>query len=139
MSRIVVDASVAVKWFVPEVHSDRAKRLLQGDFELLAPDLILAEVGNVLWKKTRRGEISVETGGNILRDFKRFPIRVYDSAELAELAWDLAIHFDRTFYDSLYLALARSLDCSLATADRRFYNSLQETLLVNSMLWVEDL
>jgi predicted nucleic acid-binding protein len=59
MRRYVVDASVAVKWFVPEIHSAEALRLLSLYCELLAPDLLPSEFGNILWKKTRRGEIRV--------------------------------------------------------------------------------
>jgi predicted nucleic acid-binding protein len=47
MRRYVVDASVAVKWFVPEIHSAEALRLLSSDCELLAPDLLPSELGNI--------------------------------------------------------------------------------------------
>ncbi|HKO55026.1 MAG TPA: type II toxin-antitoxin system VapC family toxin [Thermoanaerobaculia bacterium] len=55
---LVVDASVAIKWFVPEVHSITAIQVLHGEAALAAPDLIYSEFGNTLWKKTRRGELS---------------------------------------------------------------------------------
>lgn len=51
MTRYVVDASVAIKWFLPEVHSEPASRLLREERYLLVPDLIWAEFGNVLGKK----------------------------------------------------------------------------------------
>ncbi len=138
MTSLVVDASVAVKWFLPEIHSDAARRLLQGNFELVAPDLIVSEFGNVLWKKARRGEISVATGAGILGDFRHFPIRIYAAESLADFAWDLATQFDQTFYDSLYLALAQALDCRLVTADRRFYDPFQQTVLANNLVWIEN-
>ena len=50
MSRVVVDASVAVKWFLPEIHSGAALRYLDDDCERLAPDLLYVEFGNVIWK-----------------------------------------------------------------------------------------
>ena len=56
MSAFVVDASVVVKWFVPEVHSDAARRLLTLSHEYFAPDLLFAETANTIWKKIRRGE-----------------------------------------------------------------------------------
>ena len=59
----VIDASVAVKWFVPEVHSEHALRLLRKKFALLAPELIQAEFGNILWKKCRAGELDGATAG----------------------------------------------------------------------------
>ena len=51
---LVVDASVALKWFVDEDGSDRAVALLDGDEPLIAPDLVVAEVCNAAWKSLRR-------------------------------------------------------------------------------------
>ena len=48
MKKVVIDASVAVKWFVPEIHSAAAARLLEPEIVLCAPDLIGPEFGNVL-------------------------------------------------------------------------------------------
>ena len=48
--RLVVDASIAVKWYVPEANSTQAAAILESGAELLAPDLLVAEVGKVLWK-----------------------------------------------------------------------------------------
>ena len=58
MSIFVVDASVAIKWFLPEIHSDAALRLLAQHHTLQASDLILSEFGSVLWKRVRKNEIS---------------------------------------------------------------------------------
>ena len=58
MNRFVVDASVAIKWWVPEVHSADALRYLDPDIGREAPDLLLAEAGNILWKKVNRGELT---------------------------------------------------------------------------------
>ncbi|MEK6604283.1 MAG: type II toxin-antitoxin system VapC family toxin, partial [Nitrospirota bacterium] len=66
MTRLVVDASVAVKWLVPEIHADAARRILSPNNELLAPDLIWAEVGNVIWKKWRCGEVPGHAAGDLL-------------------------------------------------------------------------
>ena len=54
MKRLVVDASVAVKWYVPEIHSEAAAKLLSGPYELIAPDLILPEAAGSP-EKTGRG------------------------------------------------------------------------------------
>ena len=59
IDRVVVDSSVAIKWFVEEPYSVEAHRLLEGyqdgTLTLLAPDLLYAEVGNIVWKKHRPG------------------------------------------------------------------------------------
>lgn len=140
MRRFVVDASVAIKWFVPEVHATAAGRLLREGFELLSPDLIRSEIGNVLLKKRRRGELSAEEAVGILRDFGRFPLRIRTSESLMEGAWRVAEHFGRSFYDSLYVALALQTECSLVTADLRLYNALRgnNNVLAGNLLWVED-
>lgn len=139
MTRYVVDASVVIKWFVPEVHAEAARRLLEGGFEMVAPDLVRAEVGNVLWKKWRREEISAEAVSGMLRDFERLPLKIESSEPLLAMAWDVARRFDRSFYDGLYVALAARAGCSLVTADRKLYNSLRGGDLAERLMWVEEL
>ena len=58
---LVVDASVVIKWHVAEIHADAALRLLEDDAPALhVPDLMFPEVGNILWKKIRRGDLAEE-------------------------------------------------------------------------------
>lgn len=138
MKRVVVDASVAVKWFVPEVYATAARRLLREGMNLLAPDLIWTEVGNVLWRKWRAGELEAEAAFGILNDFRRFPLQIYRSDTLYEAAWQVAQGSGRTFYDSLYLALAASTGSLLVTADQRLYHSLCNSPWGQYCSWVED-
>ena len=126
MSRVVVDASVAVKWFVPEELSTEARQLLAPEYELLAPDLLWAEVGNVLWKKHRRGEFDEETATRILRDFSRVSVEFHASQRWTEAALQHAMRIGITVYDGLYLALAVGSGCRLVTADRRLHDSCRE-------------
>ncbi|HSN78105.1 MAG TPA: type II toxin-antitoxin system VapC family toxin [Anaerolineae bacterium] len=139
LSRVVVDASVAIKWFVPEVHAEAACRLLQEGMTLLAPDLIWAEVANALWRKWREKELSAETVQEILTDFRRFPLHIQSGESLYDVAWRVAQGSGRTFYDSLFLALAMSTGCPLVTADLRFFNALRDTPWGRHCLWVENL
>ncbi len=71
MSAFVVDARVVVKRFVPEIHSDAARRLLTLPHEYLAPDLLFAETANTMWKKIRRGELTAEHGPQLVEDIGR--------------------------------------------------------------------
>ena len=105
MTHLVVDASVAIKWLLPEIHAEAARRVLSEDFTLLAPDLIWAEVGNALWKQWRRGQMAGEVMQGLLQDFQRAPLEISSSGSLVTVACDLARRFERSFYDSLYLAL----------------------------------
>jgi predicted nucleic acid-binding protein len=137
--RLVVDASVAVKWFLPEIHSQEASRLLNGEFELMAPDLIWSELGNVLWKRWRRRELTREAASEILRDFKRYPLRIVRSGPILDETWRLASTLNRSFYDSVYLALAETENSALITADLNFFNALKGSRLSTSMIWVEEI
>ena len=56
--QLTVDANIVVKWFVSETLSDEARLLLARRIHLYAPDLVLSEYANVIWKKARRHEIS---------------------------------------------------------------------------------
>jgi predicted nucleic acid-binding protein len=133
----VVDASVAVKWFLPEPYTREALRLLEDERELLVPDLLWAEVGNVLWKRWRQGEIPEDAAAGILQDIRKLPLAVHAAEEIAEVAWSFATRFGRSFYDSLYLALAASQSCSMVTADRRLWNAVGSA--VPFLVWIEDL
>lgn len=139
MKGIVVDGSVAVKWLVPEQHAGAAVRLLHENSGLAAPDIILAEVGNVLWKKWHRGELEAEAVPEMMLDFRKIPLLLFDTDYLFINAWDIAKKFSRSFYDSLYVALAVKNNCRMVTADLKLYNALKPTSLKKHVLWVEDI
>lgn len=134
-----MDASVAVKWFLPEIHCDAARLLLNGDDELLAPELILPEVGNVLWKKWRTSELTATEVIAILQDFRRFPLQIIAMRAYLERAMRLAIDYERSVYDSIYLALAIQYQTVFITADRRLCNALNSTEVGSSIMWVENI
>ncbi len=122
MKTYVIDTSIAVKWYIPEPLSDAAVYYLelyrQEQARLLAPDLIIAEMGNVLWKKVRQNELIIEDArqvGGILANY--CPLTLISSSELMPAALDIAIAIGLTVYDSLYLALAVSTEATLITAD----------------------
>lgn len=139
MNRYIVDASAGIKWFVPETHELAALRLLEQGAELHAPDLIYAEIGNILWKKWRKGEIDSEDIACLISDFKAVRITVHRTEELMENAWKIARQYRRSFYDSLYLALAKHTGSKMVTADLKLYNALKETSLKKHVLWIEDI
>jgi predicted nucleic acid-binding protein len=138
VNRLVVDASVGVKWLLPEACTEAAVRFLQGPHDLLAPDLIFPEIGNVLWKRVSRGELNEAEAMTVLRALDRLPIHVQAAGTLMPPALEIACRINRTVYDSLYLSLAVMDQCRLVTADRRFYNAVKATPLADHVLWVED-
>ena len=139
MSLFVVDASVAIKWFLPENHSEAALRLLTQPHTLHAPDLIFSEFGNVLWKRVMRNEISKKEADAILEGLLTLNLQVQPSQALIPLALEIACGENRTVYDSLYLAAAIALQSPLITADARFFRALIKGPFSAHLLWVEDI
>ncbi len=138
MSRWTVDASVAVKWFVPEIHSEAAARWLDPRFELLVPDLLYPEVGNILWKKARRAELSQREVRAVRRGMASVPFRVWPSQRLLDSALELALAAGRSVYDCTYLALAMGLDAPLVTADRRLVEAVSGGPMGRYVRWLEE-
>lgn len=139
MNRFVVDASVAIKWYLPEPNSADADRLLSGGFQLLAPDLLVPEVGNVLWKRVMRSEITVQKAQLILRVLESLPMTLHPASVIAENAMTIACGLKRSFYDSLYLALALTTDYRLVTADRKLFDAVKDAAPIRKhILWIED-
>jgi predicted nucleic acid-binding protein len=126
MKTLVVDASVAAKWFLPEPDASAALRLLDGRYRLVAPDLIRAEVGNIAWKLHARGALDAQEASDMIEHFLWMPLEVHDSAFLLASALDIAIATRRTVYDSLYLALAVELAGTVITADERWAHTLAD-------------
>jgi predicted nucleic acid-binding protein len=139
VSDYVVDASVALKWYLPEIHADLALDLLKGNQLLAVPDLLYAEVGNILWKRVRRGDITEEDATEIFQDMGSLPLIWHPLWPLSVVALEIACRTGRTFYDSLYLALAVQENVPVVTADRRLYNALQGGTMAAFILWIEDL
>lgn len=140
----VVDASVAIKWFLPEIHDQFARRLLDGerfagDQRLQVPELFFCEVGNILWKRSRRGEMTPEKAQAILDSLVTLPFNVHSHRSLMEAALTIASEMARTVYDSLYLALAIREQTVMITADERFHNALQNGPLAAYLLWIEEI
>jgi len=125
--RLVIDASVAIKWLLPEEGSELALSILEQGFSLAAPDLIVSEIGNVLWKKSRTGQISPQASLRLLAEFQSLSMRIISSVQIATIALGIAQRCERSYYDSLYLALAETLEAPLITADQKFRNALQGT------------
>lgn len=139
MSGYVVDASVAIKWFVPEIHSDAALRARHGGYRLHVPAFMMLELGNVLAKKIRRMELTRHEGDAILKELKHLPLQQHADERLFPAAYTLACETHRSLYDCLYLALAEAVDGILVTADRKFYAALAAGAYGRHVLWVEDL
>ena len=131
MDKLVIDASVAVKWFVVEPYSIGARRVLDayqnGSTSFHAPDILNAEFANTIWKKQIFQGLTDADAKDILTAFRKLQIALSTSQSLLDEAYRLAIVHRRTVYDALYLALSLQEDCQLITADEKFVNALAST------------
>lgn len=139
MTKFVVDANVAIKWVLSEVHPEIAMRLLDESHELLVPDFFFSEIGNILWKRVRRREATVEQAQHDLTVLMSGDLQIYSSQTLMPLALEIAVRIDQAVYDCVYLALAVTNQCQMVTADERFYNSLSRDILFSQVCWIENL
>ncbi len=131
MSLVVVDASVAAKWFLPESGeplADRAVALLnkydKKEVQLVVPDLFYVEIASAIWKAVRIGRIPGVFGDQALGLLTQREFVTVPSLKLLDKAFQIATAFERTVYDSLYVALAVHSNAQLITADERLANSL---------------
>lgn len=140
MNAAIIDASVGIKWFLPEIHSAEARRWRSGSDELHVPAFFFdLEIANILWKKVQRAEITRVDADLILAQLPILPITRHPEGPLMPTALDLAVRTDRTVYDCLYLALAVHLGGRMVTADQRLYNSLAGSPWSSHICWVGDL
>lgn len=137
--RLVVDASVAIKWFVDEESSDLADALLDRTFELYAPRLLASEVGNALWRKARRGEIEEDEAQQFAEVIPRIPVRWADELSICPAAVKMSLELGHPVYDCIYLALSRQMRISMVTSDARFANAVAGTAFEHLILTLETL
>ena len=138
MSVLVVDASVAVKWFVDEQHTGVARTLLTPRFQLCAPDFFLLEMDNVFCRRVRRKEYSRTEAEEARSTLRRSPVSYHGLTAYLDRAFDIAAETSQTPYDCLYLSLAEAFGTCMVTADRRFFERMSGTPFADHVLWVED-
>ncbi len=131
MSLVVVDASVAAKWFLPENGeplADQALALLnkydKKEVQFVVPDLFYVEIASAIWKAVRSGRVPGAFGDQALALLTQREFATVPSLKLLDKAFQIATAFERTVYDSLYVALAEQTNSQLITADERLVNSL---------------
>ncbi len=129
MKLLVIDASALVPPFLEEPHSADTERWLSRADEIHAPDLIHAEVGNVLWKRHRRGDVPAGYAAATAQRLRMMPLLVHSAFDLLPDALDIALRYDRSVYDCLYAALALRTGSVMVTADQRLANALADTPL----------
>ena len=125
MNTLVIDASIAVKWVVEEEGTPEALALRQ-KAKLIAPELLVAECANILWKKVQRGELLKDEALLAARLLQGAEIELLPMWSLFETATRMSIEIDHPAYDCLYLALAVEKKCRFVTADERLLRKLHQ-------------
>ncbi|PYS30824.1 MAG: hypothetical protein DMG11_03725 [Acidobacteria bacterium] len=142
MSDFIVDASVVAKWLLAEADSDLARSVIATHNYLRAPDLLVSELANVLWKRTSRKEITAQEATSmieiLLRDYLDVKVRLLPARILVEQAMRIAVAERQTVYDCLYLACAVQARCRLITADDRFVRSIKSPQLKQHIASLND-
>jgi predicted nucleic acid-binding protein len=127
--KYILDSSVAFKWVVPELHSDKALRL-RSDFlasvhELLSPDVFPGEVGHALTRAERQGRITIGEALRLWADVMTSSPRLIASLPFTHQAIAVSSQTRVGVFDCMYVALADREGCSFVTADDRIIKNLQ--------------
>jgi predicted nucleic acid-binding protein len=138
MTLWVVDASVVIKWYVPESNYEAARAMRTEETALAAPDLLFVETANILWKLVRRNEMTASRAIDIIEEVTAAPFITISNQSLAQDALDLAIATGLTAYDASYVALATRLDKILITADEKLVRKLAGTRSANQVRLLAD-
>ena len=133
MSRVCVDAGLAIKFITPEEDSAFAEALFvrwrADSTEMIAPAFAAAEIDSVLRQKITRGELTQEVADAAFRLARRLPIAFDIETDCRERAWEIAMDFQfPQAYDAAYLALAELRGCEFWTADKKLYERVKNRL-----------
>ncbi len=130
MPKLVVDASVAIKWLNPhESLADKAN-LIRDDYErgvvsLLVPAFWEYEVVNGLNKAVARGQLTEEEGQEAVTLLLTLAVEKASLPPPQE-SYALARRYQRSVYDSWYVHLAEQAGCAFWTADQKLHNALKD-------------
>jgi predicted nucleic acid-binding protein len=136
MNKYVIDTSVAVKWFIVQPHYELAVDILyefeSAQCEIFVPSLIYVEFTNVIWKYSKFS--NVENVDSLLSRFLSLDLKVKPTTYLLNEALNIAIQFQISVYDAVFIALAKELEIFFITADEKLVNAVSHELLFVKLL-----
>lgn len=124
---LVVDTSVALRWFFDLPGSDRAEAILRDGEALIAPDLVIAEIANAAWKLVVSDGVPVAVVEAVVRNAERPFVELVPAAQLKDRAVAIALELRHPVYDCLYVALAEARATRVVTADARLIRRVRQT------------
>jgi len=132
VSRIVIDSSVVIKWFLDEEDSDKARHIYdnfeEGILTLIAPDLLNVEIGSIMWKHVVHRGMSDEDAQDVMDRYIELELNLVPTTDLLYEAYRIAVTYKRSIYDSMYIALSVQEGSQLLTADKKLYNAVGKAL-----------
>ena len=135
MSKLVLDASVALKWVVDEPDRDFSLQLREafqnGVHERLAPDIFPVEIGHVFSKMHRQRRLTEEEAQAYFAEVMSTSPELHHSLPLMPRAYVLSLQYRKSLYDCLYVALAEQEGCSVVTADNGMIFSPRSKLVIH--------
>lgn len=143
MTTGVIDTSALIKFVLPEDHSDTARNLIEQHIssvlELSAPEYILVEAANVLWKRVSRNDLLIGEAAQALHELRRVDLVLIPESQLLDDALLLAAEINIAVYDALFCVLAQRQQAPLITADlplvRRLGSSSIQALTLDQIPW----
>ena len=141
MNQVVVDASVALKWYLDDKElGTKALNILthylSNNIDLIAPSLLEYEVMNGLKIAQKRGRIDKNTIQSAVEGFFNLEIKVFNISHFSNKALDIINSSDISLYDASYLALAENEKSSFVTADKVLYNKVHKKM--KCIKWLEE-
>lgn len=140
--KIVIDASVALKWYLDEEYSVDADRLSQAflsqQIDIISPVILKLEVMNGLLSATVSKRLSFNDAKKHINSFMNLELKeipMQDEA-LCQNIFELAKNYKLSVYDSSYITLAKFEGCDFYTADRKLYTNLHKDK--NFVKWIEE-
>ena len=128
--KYVLDSSVAFKWLVPELNTNKALRLLddyqKAIHDLLSPDILPVEATHALTRAERQGRVTPAQGNQLFIDLMDQVPTLHSYLPLLPRAYAISSAMRVGVYDCIYIALAEQEGCELVTADDRLVNSMQK-------------
>ena len=127
MKRFVLDASVVVKWFLPEIHQIESFDLLKSNPVLIAPEFLKVEFDSILSKWCRSGRLNYERAEEVRTVFNKIKIYFVGLDDIADISFEVSAKLPVTYYDALYLCTAKLYECKMVTFDRKLYKSVKDS------------
>ena len=127
MTPYIVDASVGIKWLLPEPGTRDALRVRSSGNPLHVPSFFDLELTSVIVKKQRAGILDETKATRLVAQLPLLPLVRHPEQTLLPQAYEIAMATDSSVYDATYLALAKRLNGKMVTADEQFVRALAGT------------